>query len=56
MATGTQGTLGSVFSYRQKDSHPGIVPSAAEQFDRILQRRMTERRPAGREYAFDLSE
>jgi hypothetical protein len=56
VAPGTQRGLASVFSYSKKDAHPGIVPSAAEQFDHIFQRRVMERWAVGGEHDFDLRE
>ena len=47
--------LGTVSSNGKIDTCPSIVPPEAKHFDHILQRRMMERRLAGREYAFDVS-
>ena len=47
---------GAPLSDRQEDSDPGIMASAAEQIDHILQRRMMRGRPAGREQTFDVSQ
>ncbi len=48
--------LSDIFSDRQEDADPGIMPSAAEQIDHILKRRMMRGRPAARERTLDVSQ
>ena len=56
VAARTQRMLSLIGPYGEIYTHPGVVPPVAQQFDHVLQRRVRERRRAGREDAFDVSQ